>query len=115
MFLRHPEDTEAKNSSNVEFSIKTFGIIIKMHQWYFQEKPISSEEANYRGSTTDTLTITKCSPEHTGVYKCVVNEESGKTFTSESAILTVGKLMLVLLYTYNTVYQVCMYYCYTYY
>ena len=105
MFLRHPEDRKAKRGSNAEFSIETFGNIVEKNQWYFQEKPISSEEANYKGSTTDRLTITKCLPQCEGAYKCVVTIESGETFTSESATLTVGELVSDT--AIHAVYQAC--------
>ena len=91
MFLHHPKDIETPPGSIEEFSVKTSKTTLT-YQWYFQEQPISSEDDDFRGSTTDSLTIAKCSPKHKGVYKCVVTDESEETFTSENATLTIGKL-----------------------
>ena len=88
--LAHPKDINTKPGSSVEFSVTT-AITAKACIWYFQERPISSEETEYRGSTTSILSITRCLPKHKGAYKCAVSTESGQTFYSESAALTIGE------------------------
>ena len=93
MFLRHPKDIKTISGLGEEFSIETHLNAAKAHQWYFQEEPISSESGEYSGSTTNRLTITKCLPKHEGTYKCVITDESGQKFTSESSTLTVGELV----------------------
>ena len=94
MILCHPKDIETKPGSSVEFFIENSRTAIA-HKWHFQEQTISSDNADYRGPTTERLTITECLPKHKGAYKCVVTDESGKTFISESATLTIGKLASV--------------------
>ena len=93
MILCHPKDIETKPGSSVEFFIETSRTAIA-HEWHFQEQTISSD-TDYRGSSTDHLTVIKCLPKHKGTYKCIVTDESGKTFISESATLTIGKLASV--------------------
>ena len=96
MILCHPKDIKTKPGSSVEFFIETSRTAIA-HEWHFQEQTISSDDADYRGPTTERLTVTKCLPKHKGAYKCVVTNTFGKTFTSESATLTIGKLALYML------------------
>ena len=96
IFLIHPKNVTTKPGLTVEFSIETSSKV-KAYQWYFQEKPLSSEGTDYRGFTTKKLTIVKCLPKHKGAYKCVVTDESGETFTSIVASLSIGKV------TVNTV------------
>ena len=91
MFLHHPKDIETLPGSIEEFSVKTSKATMT-YQWYFQEQPISSEDDDYGGSATDSLTIAKCLLKHKGAYKCVVTDVFGNKFTSESATLTIGKL-----------------------
>ena len=100
MILCHPKDIETKPGSSVEFFIEISRTAIA-HEWHFQEQTISSDNTDYRGPTTEHLTIAKCLPKHKGAYKCVVTDESGKTFTSESATLTIGRLAFV--------YKLCVY------
>ena len=82
-----------KPGLTVEFSVQTYSTVRKW-EWYFQEETISNEEADYRGSTTEKLIIEKCLPKHKGAYKCVVTDESGETFTSKTATLSIGTIKL---------------------
>ena len=91
-FLKQPINVNTQPGLRVEFSITT-SQIVKSYNWYFQEKPISSEDIDFVGSATDSLTIAKCLPKHKGAYKCVVTDEFDETYSSEVASLTMSKLL----------------------
>lgn len=88
--MKHPQNSNAQPGLTVEFSVET-SPTAKTYIWYFQDKQISSEDAEYSGSTTDILTIATCLPKHKGPYKCIVTDESDKKHTSESATLAMGE------------------------
>ena len=102
MILHHPKDIVTELGLRVIFSIETSRTATE-HQWYFQQQLISSEDVTYNGFTTDTLTITKCLPKHKGVYKCVVTDESGEMFMSESATLKISKFILAIVLYCNLI------------
>ena len=91
-FLKHPRNVNTQPGLSVEFSITT-SQPVRICNWYFQENLISSEDADYIGSTTDSLTIAKCLPKHKGTYKCVVTDEFDETHSSKVASLTMGKFL----------------------
>ena len=95
MFLKHPKAVNTQPGSSAEFSVTT-SHTVNTYNWYFQDKPISSdtEDTGYSGSTTDSLTITTCLSKHEGAYKCVVTDESGKTHSSDSASLTISEFIV---------------------
>ena len=110
MFLKHPSDADSQPGSTVKFSIVSEVAITYI--WYFKENPISKEDTEYSGSTTDSLTITVCLPKHKGSYKCVITDDSGRTHTSKNATLTIGEFVSVCVFVYVQVYGMCEYYVY---
>ena len=90
-FQKHPMNVSTQPGLQVEFSVET-SKAVKAYNWYFQEKPLSSEETDYIGTTSGNLTIAKCLPKHKGAYKCVVTDEFDETYSSEAASLTIGEL-----------------------
>ena len=88
-FVTNPVDTTTSQGLKAKFSVTTTPIA-NSYKWFFQDGPISAENADYKGALTDTLVITKCLPKHKGAYKCVATILS-KRFISASATLIIGK------------------------
>ena len=110
MFLKHPEKvTTYALGSKETLDIMTVRVA-KTCKWYFQGKPLSSEDADYSihtrnvgENTLSNITIIKVLPKHKGSYWCEVTDEAGVTFTSKASTLKKGKLND----TYEIVYAMC--------
>ena len=78
----------------MEFSVKP-DLTASSYQWFFDtETEIDDEEEQCDGSITDHLVIHKCQLERTGKYHCEVTDESGRSYSSKRARLSVGKYVV---------------------
>ena len=65
------------------------------HEWHFNEGPIPISNTDYEGTATGNLSIKKALSKLKGDYKCIATDESGRTYTSRSATLSIGKAIII--------------------
>ena len=93
----HPVDqTNIVPGSDVSFSVTATGIAPLSYQWQKDGVDLT-DGGSITGATTATLTITGVMESDEGGYRCVVTNIAG-TDTSDSALLTVGKLNCMHMY-----------------
>ena len=87
-----PKDIACKPGEKAELLIilKT-STTSHTYQWHFKDKPVPDHE-DYEGATSDRLSIQNCLSKHTGAYKCVVTDSSGRSVTSREATISISKL-----------------------
>ena len=95
--LTQPKNVVCKPGEESGFSIKT-SKTAPAYQWYLNGNKISIKDKDYKGCTTEELSISKCLPKHKGSYKCFVTTESDTLLISEIATLKIGNK-----------FQACMY------
>ena len=82
--------------SDVSFSVTATGTAPLSYQW--QKDGVDLPDGgSITGATTATLTITGVMESDEGGYRCVVSDIAGMD-TSDSALLTVGKLICMHMY-----------------
>ena len=87
--MTQPESVVCKPGDKLGFTIET-SLTAKSYQWKLNGDDINDEDANYEGSTSEHLSISKCLPKHKGSYKCVVTTELDTSLSSEIATLKIG-------------------------
>ena len=87
--LTQPKNVVCTPGDKVGFTIET-SPTAKSYQWKLNGNEISNEDKEYHGSTTNSLSISKCLSKHKGSYKCIVTTELDLLLSSEIATLKIG-------------------------
>ena len=99
----HPVDqTNIVPGSDVSFSVTATGTAPLSYQWQKDGVDLT-DGGSITGATTATLTITGVMESNEGGYRCVVTNTAGMV-TSNTAILTVGKLNCMFIFLLSELY-----------
>ena len=87
--LTLPKGKTAHPGDNLSLSVAVYPQDPFSCHWYLDDQPIS-DNAEYGGSRTATLTIKECLSKHKGHYKCVITDDSPNSTTSYNTELNLG-------------------------